>query len=86
MNNPADILAVLQLHNQQIEKQWDEELLPSIMASLYASVVVLLDDLVDNPQERREVSEIQRSLRLYTRRPRGPRQQSFNHGEALYCI
>ena len=88
MNNPADdTLALLKAFNEQIEQQWDEELLPSIMCSLYASVVVLLDDLVDDhPQQHREITELQKSLRLYTRRPRGPRQRTFNHGEARYCI
>ena len=87
MDNPPDHLALLNALNEQINKEWDEELLPSIMCSIYASVVVLLDDLVDeNPQQHRELMEIKKSLRLYTRRPRGPRQHCFNHDEAHYCI
>ena len=80
MNNLLDHLALLQALNQQIDKQWDEELLPSIMCSLYTSVVVLLDDLVDdNPQQHRELMEMKKLLHLHTRRPQGPRQRSFNH-------
>jgi hypothetical protein len=87
MDNPPDFEALLRASNNQIDKQWDEELFPSIMASLYSTVVVLLDDLVDeNPQELRELIEMKKSLRLYTRRPRGPRQRNFNHAEARYCI
>jgi len=86
-NDPPDPRALLQAYCQQIEKQWDEELLPSIICSLNASLVVLLDDLVeDNPQQHRELMDLKRSLRFHTRRPRGPRQRRFNHGEARYCI
>ena len=86
-NNQPYLVAVLQDHQQQVDKQWDEELLPAIMSSLYSSVVVLLDELTgDDTHHRREQTDINRSLRLHTRRPRGPRQQCFNHGEALYCI
>ena len=87
MDNPPDHLALLNALNEQINKEWDEELLPSIMCSIYASIVVLLDDLVDeNPQQHRELMEIKKSLRLYTRRPRGPRQHDNTASTTMKLI
>ena len=80
------LLQLLKLQHEQRKKVYDE-LLPTLVSAVYASVMVLLHSLDDDDeQERRRLLELKRPLRLHTQRSRGPRKNIFNHYEALYCI
>jgi hypothetical protein len=87
-DNLDNVLLVLQSLLNEINKDWDDELLPILISSVCSLVVVLLDEFLDDRsvELKRQAVALRRSLRLHTQRPRGPRVQSYNHGEALQCI
>lgn len=67
-DNLDNVLLVLQSLLNEINKDWDDELLPVLISSVCSLVVVLLDEFLDDRsvELKRQAVALRRSLRLHT--------------------